>query len=266
MKKFLRVADIQTSDLLYFDPAFIERCYKFCEDRNIDCLPALDAPGKIFLRDKTQHVFKEEPIADAQKVSSATNIFAPEMLERFRKHPLLMVFTGNELTGVMHFSDYGKPVVSAYLYELFYALEKALKTMLLAQKMGNDEMLAYFQHCIETATDKDEKEYYKRRRRSFEKNEQKNRLLPPLQTFYLGDLIELADYKGIILLSSDLVELRNMIMHAHELVDMENPYTDDLIYKFESFETFFDRVVRLHQDYKRVNNWLAFQPSNKDPQ
>lgn len=33
------IADIHTTELLYYDATYSEECYRFCKDRNIDCLP-----------------------------------------------------------------------------------------------------------------------------------------------------------------------------------------------------------------------------------
>lgn len=51
--------------------------------------------------------------------------------------------------------------------------------------------------------------------------------------------------------------MRNMVMHAHDFVNIENPNIDNLIYNPKTFTEFFDLAITLNKDYKRVANHLA---------
>jgi hypothetical protein len=254
--KRLTFADIQTSDLLYYDPDLEETCLSFCRDRNIDCLPCLDDPLKFYQRTETG--FREEQVTPDRKVQSRENIFDALLLERFRRHHLLFVYADQELTGVVHFSDYNKPVVDAYLFGLLSSYERSLRKLLASNELTNEDMLAYFQWVADTTTEKDQRGAYIRKRKTFEKYRPQNEKLPLFERFYLDDLIELVRHKELIEVSQQVADLRNQVMHAHELVHMHDANQEDYIYDFNSFEEFFNQVGALLQGYKRVNNRIMF--------
>jgi hypothetical protein len=82
--------------------------------------------------------------------------------------------------------------------------------------------------------------------------------LPEFQLFYLDELIGLLKLNSVIKLNGRVVDLRNMVMHAHELVNMADVTTDDFIYDFDSFKRFFTRVELLLNDEKRIRNRITF--------
>jgi hypothetical protein len=186
-RKTLRIADIQTENILFYDPDLKKKCYDFCAERNIDCLPALDDPKKIFLRDDAKQDFQEGRISKNRIVSSDENIFDPVMLDRFCKQHLLMVYQGNDLTGVVHFCDYNKPVVSLYLYELFFAYEKTLRVLLIQNGLSNEDMISYFKKVEEKGKKKklEEVEQYQKKVENYYKYDSKRKLLP-FEVFYLA--------------------------------------------------------------------------------
>lgn len=252
-------SDIQTSDLLYYDPEFEDLCYRFCRERDIDCLPSLDDPF-VFFR-KTDTGFREEEVMPDRMVDGNSSIFKKPLLERFLANSLLFVYMNNELTGVVHFSDYNRPAVNAHLYELLSAYERSLRKLLLLHGLKNEDMLEYFRDIVEkvkSSGNNDQISRYARNLKGFENKRAENEKLPAFERFYLLDLIELANYRGVITVSPGTNDLRNMIMHAHELVYMYDANRGDYIYNFASFEFFFSRVGILLQDYKRVNNKIAF--------
>lgn len=251
--KRLIISDIQTTELLYYDPGLKEQCYKFCAQRDIDCLPALDDPQKIYMRNDAGKNFKESPVTVDRIVSGEVNIFIPAMLERFRQQPLLMVYHGENLTGVVHFCDYNKPVVSIYIYDSFLEYEKTLRSLLIKSGLNNEDMLAYFEEKMLKEPD-----HYKEKIRVYRERDSKKKL-QQFEVFYLSDLIALINHKKLIKLG-DVGKLRNLVMHANEFVLMQDPTTDDLLYDFNTFEDFFGLVLLLHSDLKRVSNRLEFIP------
>ena len=178
--------------------------------------------------------------------------FSRETLEAFERNHILLVHSDGELSGVVHFSDYSKPAVSVYLYELFFQYERALRAYLRAHELHNDDMLAFFELRL-----KDDRRY-QRRIDGFRSRIVELAREPEFQRFHLNDLIGLANEAGKIVLNNDVVKLRNMIMHAHELVDMKDWRTDDLVYDFESFRRFFELALALHADFRKVKNRIAF--------
>jgi len=130
LTKVIIFSDIQTSDINYFEPNQVSDCYKFCEDRDIDYLPVLDDQDSIYFRDLSSKTFQKQIITEDRKVNGSINIFENQMLQRFTDNYLLLVYSGATLTWVVHYSDYNKTVVSIYLFELFLAYERSLRTLL----------------------------------------------------------------------------------------------------------------------------------------
>lgn len=248
--------DIQTSDLLYYDPDLNEVCFQFCQDRAIDCLPSLNNPRKFYR--KTETGFCEEEVMPERMVDSHEFIFERSLLERFRANHLLFVFVSKELTGVVHFSDYNRPAVNTYLFGLLSAYERSLRKLLVQCGLKNQDMLDYFRSVAETARKDERREIYRRKLDDYEKHRTRNDKLPVFERFYLKDLIELAGHRKIIVVNDTVNDLRNMVMHAHELVIMHDANRNDYIYDFNSFEKFFKQVETLLQDYRKVNNRVAF--------
>jgi len=178
-------------------------------------------------------------------------------MESFRANHLLFVYTNKELTGVVHFSDYNRPEVDDYLFGLLSAYERSLRKLLIQNGLKNQDMLAYFQAVVDSSKEADEKQKYRRKIKEDEKYRTRNEKLPNFEKFYLRDLIELAEDRGIIKVGENVNDLRNMVMHAHELVNLEDVSRNDYIYDFETFEKFFKRVLDLLRDFKKVNNKIA---------
>jgi hypothetical protein len=251
--KNLRIADIQTSDILFYDDGQKDRCYKVCAERNIDCLPALDEPRTLYSRDDALQKFRSERLGDERKLGPEVNIFDSAVLEKFRLQPLLMVYQGNDLEGVVHFSDYNKPLVRAYLYGLLHEYEKSLRALLIRNGFKNVDMIAYFSD--KKARDGNPELYETKINDYFKYGSQKK--LPQFEVFYVWDLIALVNHKHILKLS-DKSKLRNMLMHANEFANPEDPGAENFIYDFETFENFFRWTQELQLDYKRVTNRLVF--------
>ena len=262
MERIIRISDIQTTDLLFFDPKFDammkDQSFKFCRDRDIDCLPALNDVNKVYIRDEKSLSFREEEVTADRKLDGNSNIFDKHLLQRFSVQPLLLVYSGTELTGVVHFSDYNRPLVSIYLYELFLDFEKNLRRLLRKHSLKNNDMIVYFEQKKSKAKKEKYIQFYEEKILQSNDNLRRNPKLQQFEVFYLKDLIALINHRKIISLRDEVFELRNSVMHAHELVNMDNPEADDLIYNFASFQNFFRLADILHQDYRRVINYLAF--------
>lgn len=251
--------DIQTSDLLYYDPGLENACFKFCQMRNIDCLPSLCNPLEYYRR--TEDSFCIAEVVPEMRVNCNKNIFDASLLDRFRYQHLLFVYADDELSGVVHFSDYNKPLVDTYLFSMLSAYERSLRTLLKANGLTNRHMLDYFQSVIDSPATSNDRNKYKKRCRDYEKYQSENEKLPEFEKFYVDDLIGLAKNKLGVEISEEVKDLRDDIMHAHELVYRRNPHLADYIYDFASFERFFLLVLRLLQDYKKVNNRILFSVS-----
>jgi len=192
-------------------------------------------------------------------IDSHEFIFAKQLLDRFRAHNLLFVYQETELTGVVHFSDYNRPSVNAYLFNLLSAYERSLRKVLSLSGLNNRDMLNYFTKMIVSSDNKLIKHVYSEKLRGFEKNKARYEKLHDFDRFPLKDLIDLAKHHHIICLSEKVIDLRNMVMHAQELVNIEDAGREDFIYDFSSFEKFFIQVDILLHDYKKANNLISFK-------
>jgi len=257
MSKVLRVLDIATQDVLFYDEEFEENCYRFCRKRDIDCLPSLEHGDRIHVRDDSRKGFIDAVLAGERRIDGSRRLFHPEVLESFRKNHLLFVYSGEDLAGVVHFSDFNKSTVSIYLYELLFQYERNLRIFLQACGLTNADMKKYFQLKIAEAREPKSKDYYQRKLRRYTSSQSKNDRLPPFQSFYLDELVGLAKSRGSTL-KTNVVELRNMIMHAHELVNKQDWTADNYIFDFETFEEFFTRALALHADCRKIKNKVAF--------
>jgi len=251
----IHLSEIQTTDLIYYDRDFHAECLRFCACRDIDCLPSLTDPKKYFT--KTGQDFEENDIPLEQIVDSRLSIFEPALLARIYSKKLLFVTTDNILSGVVHFSDYNRPVVHTFLFNLLSEYERGLRRLFRFHGLINQSMVDYFQAKIET-THGDEKNHYRKKFKGYENHKAENEKLTPFECFYLTDLIELARHHSIIEVDLDTCELRNYVMHAHELIHLkDSTQENDQIYTPESFKVFYNRVLVLMLEYKKVTNRIA---------
>lgn len=257
MTRILRIADIQTSEVLYFDPEFKERCYEFCKKRNIDFLPSLDDATQIYVRDDERTDFRKKTVDATQTIDGFRRAFDLTVLEVFRANPLLFVYTQGEFSGVVHYSDFNKSVVSTYLFEVLFQYERTLRVFLQECGLRNADMIEFFRAKASAAKTEKKRRFYESKVNDYTAQAFEIADYPPFQTFYLDDLISLANMRGLCL-SPNVVVLRNDVMHVHDLVGKDSGTTDSYIFRFDGFEAFFRRAVALHHDLVMVRNRVAF--------
>lgn len=227
----LSFGKIMTSDVVFYDGSFEAECIKYCQKRNITYLPSLDNFDSCYRFVDSK--FQEERIDESQKVSVDNDIFGNSVVEKFEAHQVLFVFEKNELVGVVHFCDYNRNPVSIYIYSLLLAFEKGLRELLIQNGLGNEDMIKF--------------------RHSKIKEEMKE--LEPFQTFYLKDLIKLANSKKILNISESVNnDIRNVVMHAKNPVRHEDYEAADFIYNIESFKKFFESFKLFQPELRRVIN------------
>lgn len=260
----LTIREIQTSELLYYDPAYGRAGYEFCQNRDIDCLPSLDNPFLFYRRNDETQDFEAEELVEGRCISAHQSIFYPQLLERLRTYHILFVIDDDELCGVVHFADYNKQVVSNFLYTCLANYERNLRQLALLSGLTNADMGSYFREKMEQREAKGEDpSYFRRKLDAFEREAPKLSQTPPFQLFYLDDLLGLLKHRDIVTLQGNVRELRNAIMHAHELVNLVDVTTPDYIYDFASFETFFEQVQALLHDARRVENRIRFMANEE---
>lgn len=249
------IADIQTRELLYFDEQLKDECYEFCKNRDIDCLPSFDNSSKFYQRNDEKNSFDLLDIGDDRRIEGSTFIFRSDLLDRFKKHQLFFVFTHGELTGVIHYSDYNRIIVNTYLFAEISLYERSLRKLLIAKRMGNNDMLAYFEHRADKSkTKQNVAEDFKRKIQEFEKKKDYCSRLEEFQCFYLMDLIGLTNWQEVIPLNDSINNLRNSITHSRNTIEMRDARTPDFIYEFDTFEELFKSVQLLLNEGLRIRN------------
>lgn len=252
------ISDIQTSTLLYYDCEFAEQCFQFCLQRDIDYLPSIDDPSSAYHLNKSPRGFTEVEIDSAQKVDGQVRIFHPALLDRFAAQPLLFVYDDEYLTGVVHFSDYNRPTVSAYLYQTLFDYETALRELLVLHRFTDQSMLQYLAQRKASATTKE----YKGNGNG-KSGESDRKVLPitkgpPFEQFYLRNLVHFICDQNIISIDKCVLKLRNGVMHAHHHVELDAEGVGYAVYDRNSFAEFFQSCLALHRDLKRVRNRIAY--------
>jgi hypothetical protein len=261
MKKNLKIKDIQIEEIIYFDddlsPSEKEKCFEFCKSRKIDSLPSIINPSNFYLLDYEKGEFHKEILNDDRKLDGEFNIFKKAILDKFEKFPLQLVIDNYEITGVVHFSDYNNIKISEYLYTLFHEFERELRKTLVISKLSDDDMILYFEEKIKKEKYKIE---YGRKLENYRKKKETSFQQPVFQGFELNDLISLIHNRKIwdINNSSEIVNLRNSIMHAKDFVLENSEIESSLLYNFDTFKMFFLKASYTINEYKRLlnfNNW-----------
>ena len=251
-----KISDIQTSTLLYYDPEFHEECLQFCVQRDIDYLPSLDDPRCAYHRNDNMDGFTEVQIGYRQKVDDQVPIFDPRLYAQFTDHPLLFVYSSEDLAGVVHFSDYNRPAVSSHLYELLFDYEIALREFLASNKVTDSKMYEYFEEGAVLPTK--QQGYFKGRLQWYRKNESLIGKGQPFEHYYLKDLVNYICDHNLLSLDKCVPDLRNGVMHARPNVQRHGRLMGNAVYDRKLFAEFFQACLALHRDLKRVGNRIAF--------
>lgn len=255
----LHIADIQTTELLYFDPDYAADCYIFCLDRDIDCLPVIGDQDAYYRRDDNSETFILLKVREERRLSGTTYAFHPDLLDRFHHADVQFVYDNDELTGVVHYSDYNRQSVSQYLYSFLSEYERNLRRLAVLSKLTNQDMGDYYQEMLNRSLgNENAANFYNNRLNIYQKKEQGSLKKPPFLGFYLNDLIGLLNHKEIAILDEETVNLRNAIMHADEMVSMADISVPDYIFDFNTFEKFLRLVQSFLNDAARVRNRITF--------
>lgn len=247
--------DIMTTSLVYYDEEFKNDCLQFCRRRGIAWLPSLDCCSERFLL--KDGAFVKTDYSSGMTIDAGTPVFHKSFLESFAAEPLLAVVEGESILGVLHFSDYNHHQISVYLYRLFHEYEVSLRSLLNEFGLANQDMGDLFKKKSGS------NRYFDKRLEQFNKMESFLSESSPFQHFYINDLVLLANHRGIMQLSQDVVQLRNMTMHAHNFVNLNDVATNDLIFDFKSFSSFFNLAQCLIKDLMKVKNRMNIEKLNE---
>jgi hypothetical protein len=256
---------IMASEVLFYDDSFNEDCKKFCEKRNITYLPW--KKDERFCYKLVDHKFEKKRITESQKVNVKEYVFQASVVEKFRKHQVLFVYRNSDIAGVVHFCDYNRNPVSIYGYALLLEFEKKLRKLLVSKGLNNDDMLAFFSKKRDSFSKGNDKGYYGRKVKSFQKaeNQAKMKELESFQMFCLKDLTDLLNFKNIYTVPDAINDdLRNTIMHSKNVVKHEDYATSHLIYNFESFREFVGLIKLLQFENKKVSKQIPIKEYDEE--
>lgn len=256
----LLIRDIMTTEILFYDKSVENECIKFCEKRDINCLPSLDDSIKTLYRyNKNTRKFVHEKIDDntTHFLSGGEYIFDKQTLERFKTDHIQFIIYGSELIGIMHFSDYNKPEVSVYLYKLLNDYEQKIRELLKSCGYTNQDMIDFFKMEAERSPEEDSRHYYKKKLDNI--NTEYLTRFPDFHKFNFKELLELLKHKSEFELNLSVYKLRNSVMHINEFVIRKNQNVDDLNYDLRSFKEFSKLVIKFINDYKKISNYLILK-------
>jgi len=257
----LHIGDFQTTDLLYYDADYTEKGYQFCEKRDIDCLPIIGDSEHYYWRGEEKGQFEHRLVEEERRLPAGTDAFQSDLLERFKRFPVQLVYQDGDLSGIVHFSDYNRDIVSQHLYGVLSQYERDLRALARREGRKNSSMAQYFSDKLEEAKAKgDEKkqDYFRGKLEHYDRQKEQRGKLPEFDTFYLEDLLGLLKHERKMKLSGGVTNVRNAIMHAQELVHMRDMTTPDFIYDYDPFARFFRDILELLEDVQRVRNWLKY--------
>ena len=242
----IKVKDIMTKDVMYYDPENEDKLKTYCKKEKITYLPSLDLKKVYFL---SHEAFENKEIEKSLKVTTPhLYIFDEGLLKQFQEgEHILFIFNQNLIVGVIHFSDYNRVEVYTYLYELIANLERDLRKLLDLSKLGNRDMLEFFEKHADNKC-------YKEKCSEFKDYGDKFNEVGPFEFFDLSDLVALCGGKEIVRIDRKILELRNKVMHSRRGVMNIDYELDYLISNFNSFKTFFNDVIILHTEFKRIHN------------
>jgi hypothetical protein len=249
----INIKDIMTKDVMYYDPEIEDKLKTYCKEKDITYLPSLDLKKIYFLHSEA---FKNEEIKASLKILPHLYVFDEDLLKKFKKGKhILFIFKQKLIVGIIHFSDYNRIEVYAYLYELIANLERDLRKLLISMGFFNDDMFKFFKEHA------DRDEVYKEKYNKFKDSSNKLNKVGPFEFFDLSDLVAFCNGKRIVIIGHNILELRNKVMHSRSGVKNKDYEQDPLIYNFESFKDFFNEAITLQAEFKRIHNRLKIRES-----
>jgi hypothetical protein len=220
-------------NVLFYDEQQQEICMHLCKALKIDYLPALDGLNKYELKENN---FFCSPIDDSQWIDFESPIFhqsAPTLFQ-LHGHNVLFVRQHGTLVGVVHFSDYNRPLITEVLQNWVTEFEHTLRRYFTASGKTESD--------INSILDRPAKIDLR---------------LPPFQSFYLRDLLQYVQQGLAFPLSlttdelKDINGLRNIAMHGKDVVK-----NDDWVYDVATLSTLIRGVNTLELKLQQLRTNL----------
>jgi hypothetical protein len=218
----LTFGDIMERNVLYYDEQQQEACAHLCQTLKIDYLPALDGLNKYELKG---NVFMCSAIDSSQWVDIEGAIFHHDVPALFQSqgHNVLFVRQHGTLIGVVHISDYNRPLVTETIQNWVFEFEHTLRRYLTAMGITDLEMAKFLKQIPLSDT-----------------------RLHPFQTFLLSHLMRFVREGHALPFSlskeecEEMRELRNGAMHGKDWVENLN-----WVYDNASLSILFNRIKAL---------------------
>lgn len=239
----LSVGDIKAAPVLSYDPEFAIDAWEFCEARDLDALPSLDA-GEVWVRKPNVGEFESAPMPSGRIIDATVYVFDGAVKEALAQYGVVFIRLRGALVGALHASDFNHPAVGRHLYDILSRYERTLRALAMLCGLTEADLLA-------TVGAK--------RRNYYECFRERNPQAPTFHIAYLDDLQTLVmKSTGINLAIETIRLLRNATMHSKEYVNQSDRSSPDFIYDFLTFEVLFEAVHVVLYELGRIGNRVLF--------
>lgn len=239
----IRLQDIMTEGLIYFDDDFRDECMEFCRIRNISTLPHISDPSLCYHFDRKKERMEKRDLHPQQRVDGSLSIFHPQMLDLLQQYEVVFVQDGGETCGVVHFSDYNRPKVYTYLYQQLYQLERGLSYLVLHSRISLNTLRRFL-----------DKEAVPEGDRPVQITD-----FDKLDTS-IKDLLKFCRKHELLKTNSQdihrITKIRNLIAHSNDLVARKSPTS--LNFNVSSFKFLMQGVAAVQLVIRQVANRIYF--------
>ncbi|QOW09791.1 hypothetical protein Q73A0000_05120 [Kaistella flava (ex Peng et al. 2021)] len=264
------INDIAVKELIFYDDSDVEGLVQFCHRNSISYLPSKDRK-KVYRLIK--NVFAEIELHHHMCLSPEDLLFEETTLEKFRKvneHEIKFVTENEKIVGVVHIVDYNNEFVAVELYRAFFKFENNLRTLLIREKLTNEDFLSWLGHQrdIEVNDNDIDSDYWTNKFKSYFPLDEKHKSLKererksvfPFQTFYFSDILSFAIDQNIldenIFSPKSLTKLRNYIAHNRHFTSISESDEGQLIYDFSHLLKFIENINFFFISYEELLNQL----------
>lgn len=257
--KELKVHDIASTNLYFYDNDHKATCEKICKSLGIEVFPEISGQNYQTF-DTNNHSWSTSKISETQKIQITQSIFASDTFLKIKQTPsnILFAFDKDVFEGLLHFTDYSIQQVYNVLYQNFHEYELGIRKLLWTKGIKGEQILEYFQYKHK----KDKlNEYFSRMAKEYHPDISK-----PYDSLLLSDLLNISissylkkklnlnqlisleetDKKGII-------NLRNLVMHSKDYKGRKERFP----YNLDDFaNNFFNPLLSFKKSFTELKQTL----------
>lgn len=259
--QYATIADIQTTELYFYDKDKEDSLKVFCTNNGISFLPSKD---RLSIYKLTDNGFTEVELSNELTIKPNYLLFSDETLKVFEdgdSSEVRFVTLNNRILGVVHIADYNKSFIYFELYKLLYHLESNIRELLYKAGKTNDDIINwmyekgikndYWKNRYQAHHPLDEKKLAKAIKKRLE--------LPPFQTFLLSDLINTLHSFGLVEKHFNksieaVTSIRNWVMHLKHVTSIMESEEKEVVYNFETLKTFVKDVNQVFLAFDLINS------------